>query len=51
MKLADVLPERLGLATNGTRHSAARRDKYEMAETLRDAGLRCAGRYAAGFRS
>ncbi|MET8849708.1 ATP-grasp domain-containing protein [Amycolatopsis sp. NPDC004625] len=40
--LADALSERLGLATNGSRLSAARRDKYVMIETLREAGLRCA---------
>lgn len=40
--LADALSERLGLATNGSRRSPARRDKYVMIETLREAGLRCA---------
>ncbi|MFD4551626.1 ATP-grasp domain-containing protein [Streptomyces sp. NPDC058466] len=40
--LADALSERLGLATNGTARSMARRDKYEMAETLRAAGIHCA---------
>lgn len=40
--LADLLSERLGLATNGTARSHARRDKHEMIETLRAAGIRCA---------
>jgi biotin carboxylase len=48
VELADVLSERLGLATNGTRHSEARRDKYAMAETLRDAGLHCADQLKSG---
>ncbi|MGW0535255.1 ATP-grasp domain-containing protein [Streptomyces sp. NPDC003032] len=37
--LADLLSERLGLPTNGTGLSAARRDKYLMGEALRSAGL------------
>ncbi|WP_242903425.1 ATP-grasp domain-containing protein [Actinomadura terrae] len=40
--LADELSERLGLPTNGTALSAARRDKFEMTEALRRAGVRCA---------
>ncbi|MGW1617791.1 ATP-grasp domain-containing protein [Streptomyces sp. NPDC002172] len=43
--LADMLSERLGLATNGTALSTARRDKYEMIETLRAAGIRCADQF------
>ncbi|MEU0519518.1 ATP-grasp domain-containing protein [Streptosporangium sp. NPDC006007] len=43
--LADALSERLGLATNGTALSGARRDKYEMARTLRAAGIRCARQF------
>ncbi|QGV80453.1 ATP-grasp domain-containing protein [Streptomyces ficellus] len=43
--LADALSERLGLASNGTALSAARRDKYEMIEALRRAGVRCADQY------
>ncbi|MFF1360962.1 ATP-grasp domain-containing protein [Streptomyces sp. NPDC058297] len=43
--LADTLSERLGLATNGTALSGARRDKYEMIETLRAAGIRCADQF------
>jgi biotin carboxylase len=46
--LADLLSERLGLATNGTALSAARRDKYRMIETLRAAGIRCAEQFASG---
>lgn len=42
VELADALSERLGLATNGTALSAARRDKYTMIETVRAAGLRSA---------
>ncbi len=38
--LSDALSERLGLASNGTELSRARRDKHAMAQALRDAGLR-----------
>ncbi|NBM21025.1 ATP-grasp domain-containing protein [Streptomyces sp. GC420] len=37
---ADLLSERMGLPTNGTRLSPARRDKYRMIETVKAAGLR-----------
>ncbi|MGI5500360.1 ATP-grasp domain-containing protein [Lentzea sp. CA-135723] len=40
--LADLLSERLGLASNGSALSTARRDKYEMIEALRAKGIRCA---------
>lgn len=40
VEFADLLSERLGLATNGTALSAARRDKYTMIEAVRAAGLR-----------
>lgn len=40
--LADRLAELLGLAGNSTALSPARRDKYEMIEALRRAGLHCA---------
>jgi ATP-grasp domain len=40
--LADALSERLGLPSNGSELSRARRDKNAMAEALRDAGLRAA---------
>ncbi|MFB8049308.1 MULTISPECIES: ATP-grasp domain-containing protein [Streptomyces] len=43
--LADALGERLGLPGNGTALSTARRDKYEMIEALRRAGVRCADQY------
>lgn len=43
--LADELAERLGLPTNGTARSTARRDKYEMIEALRAAGVRCADQF------
>lgn len=39
--MADAVAERLGLAGNGTALSSARRDKYEMTEALRRAGVRC----------
>ncbi|MCC3767420.1 ATP-grasp domain-containing protein [Streptomyces sp. UNOC14_S4] len=42
VRLADRVSEELGLATNGTALSPARRDKYEMIEALRRAGVRCA---------
>jgi biotin carboxylase len=38
--LSDALSERLGLPSNGTALSRARRDKHEMANALRRAGLR-----------
>jgi biotin carboxylase len=38
--LSDALSERLGLPSNGTALSAARRDKHQMASALRRAGLR-----------
>lgn len=40
VELADALSEELGLATNGTALSSARRDKYAMIEAIRAAGLR-----------
>ncbi|WP_326617632.1 ATP-grasp domain-containing protein [Streptomyces decoyicus] len=46
--LADVLSERLGLTTNGTALSEARRDKYRMIEVLRSAGLHCADQFTSG---
>ena len=42
VELADQLSEALGLLTNGTALSAARRDKYVMIEAVRAAGLRAA---------
>ncbi|WP_416874054.1 ATP-grasp domain-containing protein [Kitasatospora sp. SC0581] len=46
--LADRLSERLGLATNGTELSEARRNKYRMIEVLRAAGLHCADQFKSG---
>jgi biotin carboxylase len=46
--LADALSERLGLASNGSALSAARRDKFQMIETVRAAGLRCAEQLRSG---
>jgi len=43
--LADRLSESLGLPSNGSKLSRARRDKYEMIEALRHAGLRCAQQF------
>ncbi|MEU8980369.1 ATP-grasp domain-containing protein [Streptomyces sp. NPDC048309] len=45
VELADELSERLGLPTNGTALSRARRDKYEMIEALRRSGVRCAEQF------
>lgn len=42
VELADALGESLGLPTNGTALSAARRDKYVMIETIRRAGVAAA---------
>ncbi|GAP46276.1 ATP-grasp domain-containing protein [Streptomyces azureus] len=39
VELADQLSELLGLATNGTAHSAARRDKFRQMETVKQAGI------------
>lgn len=46
--LADQISERLGVASNGTALSPARRDKYEMIEALRRAGVRCARQLKSG---
>jgi D-alanine-D-alanine ligase-like ATP-grasp enzyme len=43
--LADQLGEALGVPSNGTLLSPARRDKYEMIEALRRAGVRCADQF------
>jgi carbamoylphosphate synthase large subunit len=43
--LADALSERLGLPTNGTALSSARRDKHDMGQALRRAGVRCAEQF------
>jgi hypothetical protein len=40
VELSDLLSERMGLTTNGTRLSEARRNKYVMGETVRSAGVR-----------
>jgi biotin carboxylase len=39
VEFADKLSEAMGLATNGTELSAARRDKYTMIETIKAAGV------------
>ncbi|MFJ8627666.1 ATP-grasp domain-containing protein [Kitasatospora sp. NPDC093550] len=43
--MADRLGELLGVPSNGSALSRARRDKYEMIETLRRAGVRCARQF------
>eukprot|EP00742_Colponemidia_sp_Colp-10_P002247 GILJ01002401.1.p1 GENE.GILJ01002401.1~~GILJ01002401.1.p1 ORF type:complete len:441 (+),score=62.74 GILJ01002401.1:110-1432(+) len=45
VELADALSERLGLRTNGTRQSDARRNKYHMQEALRAAKVRAIGQF------
>jgi biotin carboxylase len=44
----DRLNELLGLPGNGSDRSRARRDKYEMIEALRRAGVRCADQFKSG---
>lgn len=41
VELADAISAKLGLLSNGTQLSAARRDKFAMAEALRAQGVRC----------
>ncbi|MFF3373154.1 ATP-grasp domain-containing protein [Streptomyces sp. NPDC002680] len=45
VRAADRLSEALGVKSNGTALSVARRDKYEMIEALRRAGVRCADQF------
>ncbi|MEE1756035.1 ATP-grasp domain-containing protein [Streptomyces sp. SP18CS02] len=45
VQLADRLSEALGVKSNGTALSPARRDKHEMIEALRRAGVRCADQF------
>lgn len=40
VSLADELSEKLGVRSNGTKKSKARRDKYEMVEVLRSQGIK-----------
>ena len=40
VELADTISSRMGLRTNGTQLSFARRNKYHMGETIRQAGVR-----------
>jgi biotin carboxylase len=40
VELADLLSEKLGVPTNGTALSEARRNKYVMGETIRSSGIR-----------
>ncbi len=46
--LADRMSELLGLASNGSALSLARRDKFAMIEAIRAAGLHCASQARAG---
>ncbi|MFI5779553.1 ATP-grasp domain-containing protein [Nocardia sp. NPDC051570] len=39
VELADELSHRLGLRSNGTQHSSARRNKFQMVETVKAAGI------------
>ncbi len=48
VELADRLSESLGLRTNGTNHSEARRNKFVMGETIRAAGIRAVHQVLAG---
>ncbi|SCD34420.1 ATP-grasp domain-containing protein [Streptomyces sp. BpilaLS-43] len=48
VELADVLSEALGLRTNGTALSNARRDKFHMVETVKAAGVPAADQILAG---
>lgn len=50
VELADELSEALGLRTNGTAFSPARRDKFAMIETVRAAGLPAAAQTLADDR-
>lgn len=45
--LTDELSTALGVASNGTTHSKAKRDKFAMTETVRAAGIRCAAQHVA----
>jgi len=45
VELADLLSQRLGLLSNGTELSQARRDKFEMARALEQNGLRAIKSY------
>ncbi|MEU6973570.1 ATP-grasp domain-containing protein [Kitasatospora aureofaciens] len=47
VELADTLSEALGLRTNGTALSPARRDKFRMVETVRAAGVPAADQILA----
>jgi biotin carboxylase len=47
VELADVLSEALGLRTNGTALSGARRDKFRMVETVKAAGVPAADQILA----
>jgi biotin carboxylase len=46
--LADELSDAMGLPTNGARTARLRRNKYEMIEALRRAGLHCARQFKSG---
>ncbi|HEY1973787.1 MAG TPA: ATP-grasp domain-containing protein, partial [Pseudonocardia sp.] len=46
--LSDALSEHIGLPTNGSALSSARRNKYDMIEALRAKGVRCAEQLRSG---
>jgi biotin carboxylase len=50
VELADQLSERLGLRSNGTACSPARRDKFRMVETVKAAGIPAAAQILASAR-
>lgn len=47
VEVADSISERLGLLTNGTKLSAARRNKFEMIKVVADAGLKTAKQFCS----
>lgn len=48
VRVADQLSERLGISSNGTEYSEARRNKFVMGETIRSAGLRAIPQMKSG---
>jgi biotin carboxylase len=48
VELSDQLSEKLGLLTNGTRRSAARRNKHLMVDALRECGVPAPDSFASG---
>jgi len=48
VELADTLSAKLAIKSNGVKKSAARRNKYDMVEAVRSAGLRAAKQFKSG---